>query len=201
TLDRYVLREFVKVIGLVLLSASSLFVIVDYSALSSDIVDNHIAAATVLDYYRFFFIHVLDQVLPISILLGTLVTFGVFSKNNEITAMKGHGISLYRVTLPVMVVAAIVSVLSFFLLDYVLPYSNEQASRLKNQIQGKETRRTFNPQQKQWIFGKGKYLFNFLSYDDQAKSLSQVQVFEFDPVTFRLTRRVWADEARFDGTG
>jgi len=201
TLDRYVLREFVKVIGLVLLSSSALYLIVDYSDISSDIADNHIAAATVLDYYRFFLLQVLDKTLPISILLATLVTFGMFAKNNEVTAMKAHGISLYRVTLPVMAVAAIVSVLSYFLLDFVLPYSNEQANKLKNQIKGKESRRTFNPQQKQWIFGKGKYLFNFLSYDKEARSLSQVQVFEFDPATFRLTRRVWADEARFDGTG
>jgi lipopolysaccharide export LptBFGC system permease protein LptF len=55
--------------------------------------------------------------------------------------------------------------------------------------------------QRQWLFGKGRYLFNFLNYDRSSRTLSQVQVFEFDPVSFKLTRRIYAEEARFDGSG
>jgi LPS export ABC transporter permease LptG len=135
------------------------------------------------------------------VLVGTLVTFGLFSKNNEVTAMKAHGISLYRIALPVLTMAALVSVMSYLLLDFVLPYSNERANKLKNFIKGKETRQSFSANQRQWVFGKGKYLFNFLSFDRDTNTLSQVQVFEFDPVSFKLTRRVWAQEAHFDGNG
>jgi LPS export ABC transporter permease LptF/LPS export ABC transporter permease LptG len=202
TLDRYVLREFFKVMFLVLISATMLIVVVDYlTDTAGSAAENHVATQTVIAYYRYFVLHSLDLTLPISVLLATLITFGVFSKNNEVTAMKAHGISLYRLAVPVLIVATVVSVLSYFLLDFVLPYANERAAKLKNIIKGRETRRAFSVQQRQWIFGKGRYLFNFLSYDKSTQTLSQVQVFEFDPVSFHLTRRVWADEARFDGTG
>jgi len=56
-------------------------------------------------------------------------------------------------------------------------------------------------QQKLWFLGKGRYIINFLAYDRDEKELSQVQVFEFHPTKFRLTRRVYAEHARWDGTG
>ena len=38
---------------------------------------------------------------PISVLVAVLLTLGVMSKQNEITAFKACGVSLYRLALPV----------------------------------------------------------------------------------------------------
>lgn len=201
TIDRYILRGFVGILGLVLLSTAVLFLIIEYTELATDISENNIAAPVVASYFRYYLIQILDWVLPISILLTTLVTFGVFSKNNEVTAMKANGISLYRISLPVIVMAGAVSVVAYLLLDFVLPYSNQKLAFLRNVIKGKETAQTFNAEQKRWIFGKGRYLFNYLKYDETTRTLSDVQVIELAPRSFRIQRRIAADEARFDGTG
>lgn len=201
TIDRYILRGFIGILGLVLLSTAVLFLIIEYTELATDISENKIAAPVVASYFRYYLIQILDWVLPISILLTTLVTFGVFSKNNEVTAMKANGISLYRISLPVLVMAGAVSVVAYLLLDFVLPYSNQKLAFLRNVIKGKETAQTFNAEQKRWIFGKGRYLFNFLKYDEATRTLSDVQVVELAPNGFRIRRRISADEARFDGTG
>lgn len=200
-LDRYILKEFLKILALVLVSTAVLFLIVDYTEIIEEVTTNRIPLSIVASYYRYFVLQVLNYTLPLSVLLGTLITFGILSKNNEVTALKANGVSLYRVALPVVMVAAALSLFSYFLLDFVLPYSNQRVTELKSIIRGNRTPQSFSIQQRQWVFGKGRYLFNFLSYDREAKSLSQVQVFEFDPVDFKLTRRVWAEEARFDGTG
>ena len=200
TVDRYVLREFIKILALVLISTAALFVIVDYTDLSGDIRANHIAFHTVFAYYRFLLFQILNYTLPISVLVSTLVTFGLLSKNNEITAFKSSGISLYRVSLPIIAIAGVMSILSYLMLDFVLPYSNQRVDQLRNKIKGKRTVASAQ-QQKSWFLGKGRYLINFLSYDRNAKQLSQVQVFEFHPTEFRLTRRVYADRARWDGSG
>jgi LPS export ABC transporter permease LptG/LPS export ABC transporter permease LptF len=199
-LDRYVLREFLKVLALVLISTAALFVIVDYTDLSGDIRQNHIPFHTVFAYYRFTIFQILNWTLPISVLVATLVTFGIFSKSNEVTAFKSSGMSLYRVALPVMAIAGVISVLAYLMLDYVLPYSNRRVDELRNRIKGKKAVLAQN-QQKLWFLGKGRYIINFLSYDRNAQQLSQVQVFEFHPVKFRVTRRVYADRAKWDGEG
>jgi Predicted permeases len=203
TLDRYILREFLKILGLVLVSTAALFIIFDYTDLSGDIRTNHISLQTVLSYYRFGLFGILNYTLPISVLVATLVTFGIFSKNNEVTAFKSGGMSLYRAALPIVGIAIAISGLAYLQLDYVLPYSNQRVEELRNKIKAKRTAPSVaSPhQQKLWFLGKGHYLINFLAYDRDEKELSQVQVFEFHPTKFKLTRRVYADRARWDGVG
>src|SRR5258708_2732350 len=203
TLDRYIIREFLKILMLVLVSTAALFVIVDYTDLSGDIRTNHIAFHTVASYYRFLIFQILNYTLPISVLVSTLVTFGIFSKNNEVTAFKSGGMSLYRAALPIVGIALAISALAYLQLDYVLPYSNQRVEELRNRIKAKKTVRAIPTphQQKLWFLGKGRYIINFLAYDRDEKELTPVQVFEFHPTKFRLTRRVYADHAKWDGVG
>lgn len=203
TLDRYIIREFLKILTLVLVSTAALFIIVDYTDLSGDIRTNHIATSVVGEYYRYLIFQILNYTLPISVLVSTLVTFGIFSKNNEVTAFKSSGMSLYRAALPIIGIAVAISALAYLQLDYVLPYSNQRVEELRNRIKAKRTSYSVATphQQKLWFLGKGRYLINFLAYDRDEKELSQVQVFEFHPTKFRLTRRVYAEHARWDGVG
>jgi len=204
TLDRYILREFLKILAMVLVSTAALFMIVDYTDLSGDIRANHIPLSIVGEYYRYLIFQILNYTLPISVLVSTLVTFGIFSKNNEVTAFKSGGMSLYRAALPIVGIAIAISMLAYLQLDYVLPYSNQRVEELRTRIKAKRSavRPVTAPhQQKLWFLGKGRYLINFLAYDRDEKELSQVQVFEFHPTKFRLTRRVYAAHARWDGVG
>lgn len=198
TLDRYVLREFLKVLAMVLVSVIALFVIVDYNEIAKDIRENKASFSTVLTYYRFQIFQVVDWTLPISVLVATLVTFGMLSKNNEVTAMKANGVSLFRVSLPIVAVAAIVGLLAYFVRDFVLPYSTKRVQEVRRRIEGKETR-TAATQQKLWYLGAGRYVINFLSYDNNARQLSEVQVFEFHPTEFRMVRRIYSRTATWTG--
>jgi LPS export ABC transporter permease LptG len=199
-IDRYILREFLKILALVLISVAVLAIVVDYTQISGDVQQNKIAFHTLFAYYRFMLFQILNWTVPISVLVATLITFGLFSKSNEVTAFKSAGISLYRIALPVVSIAVAMSVLSYLMLDYVLPYSNQRVDELRKKIKGQRTVAAQN-QQKLWFLGKGRYIINFLSYDRNARQLSQVQVFEFHPIQFRLTRRVYAESARWDGQG
>jgi LPS export ABC transporter permease LptG len=203
-LDRYILREFTKMLSLVLISTVTLFVIVDYTDLAHDIRANQIAFHTVIAYYRFAIFQILHWTLPISVLVATLVTFGILSKNNEVTALKSGGVSLYRVALPIIFIASIIALLAYLMLDFVLPYANQRVEQLHNKIRGKGpvAVQAATQQQKLWFLGKnGRYIINFLNYDNNAKQLAQVQVLEFHPSEFRLTRRVYAERATWDGRG
>src|ERR1043165_8317611 len=202
-LDRYILREFIKVLSLVLISTIALFVIVDYTDLAHDIRANQIAFHTVLAYYRFNIFQILHWTLPIAVLVATLVTFGILSKNNEVTALKSGGVSLYRVALPIIFIAVIIAGLAYLMLDFVPPYANQRVDQLRNKIRGKgPVAMQSASQPKLWFLGKnGRYIINFLAYDNNAKQLSQVQVLEFHPTEFRLTRRVYAERATGDGRG
>jgi LPS export ABC transporter permease LptG/LPS export ABC transporter permease LptF len=201
TLDRYVLREFVKILTLVIASTAMLVMLVTYTEIAGDIRERHIPLGMVLEYFRLYFFQALGWTLPISVLVATLVTFGILAKNNEVTAFKANGVSLYRVAFPIVAVSLLMSGLSYLLNDFVLPYSTQRLQQIEDRIKGRHVAAISSPnQQKQWYRGRGNYIFNFLSYDPEQQELKEVQVFEFSP-DFRLVRRVWARTAKWDGTG
>jgi lipopolysaccharide export LptBFGC system permease protein LptF len=52
---------------------------------------------------------------------------------------------------------------------------------------------------RQWLFGQGKYIYNYRRYDEARQELERLQVFEFDSAP-RLVRRLYAERARWDGS-
>ena len=62
--------------------------------------------------------------IPTAILLGTLITFGRLSGDSEITAFKASGISLYQLSIPVLIFSVLACLLTSFLVYYGLPWGN-----------------------------------------------------------------------------
>jgi lipopolysaccharide export system permease protein len=66
--------------------------------------------------------------IPMATLLSVLLTFNRLSSDNEITALKASGVSLYQMTPPVLLLALSTTLATTFLSLYSLPRAN-QASR------------------------------------------------------------------------
>jgi len=62
--------------------------------------------------------------LPLAILLSSIMTFGNLSENNELTALKSSGLSLYRIVRPLAGVAIIIAICTFYFANYVIPVAN-----------------------------------------------------------------------------
>lgn len=75
--------------------------------------------------------------LPLAILLASLMTFGNMGEFSELTALKSSGIPLNRIMRPLIFLIAIISIVSFFFSNNVLPYSNRQARTLLYDIRRK----------------------------------------------------------------
>jgi lipopolysaccharide export system permease protein len=73
--------------------------------------------------------------LPLAILLSSLMTFGSLAENNELTALKSSGLSLYRIMRPLMVIVIIISISTFYFANYVIPVFNLKFHTLLYDIQ------------------------------------------------------------------
>ena len=62
--------------------------------------------------------------LPLAILLSSIMTFGNLSENNELTALKAAGLSLYRIIRPLTGVVLIIALATFYFANYVIPIAN-----------------------------------------------------------------------------
>jgi len=81
----------------------------------------------IAEYYIVTSPDVLVIILPMALLLALLYCLTNHARNNEITAIRGAGISLWRLSLPYFVVGIFASIILFVLNEYVVPDSSEAA--------------------------------------------------------------------------
>lgn len=193
-LDLYVLRSWLFYLAILLVTFTGIYMIFDFFQNLGDIVRNHIGTQIVLEYYWYLTPQVIYLMLPLSILVATLVCFGLLSKSNEITAIKSAGVSLYRISIPILVAGGLFSGSMFLLGNNYLPETNQQQDALRNQIKGKPAQTMYRPD-RQWIFGKSDNIYNYLFFDPDLNVFANLSVFEIDSNDFRLKRRIYATRA------
>jgi LPS export ABC transporter permease LptG len=139
---------------------------------------------------------------PLSVLIAVLVVFGMLNRSSELTAMKASGISLYRIVLPVLVIASVLAVALFVFDQLYLPTANRRQEALRNVIKGKPPQTFEHPGQK-WIFGlqepdKPGRIFYYEFFDPTQNAFGNVTVFEFNPDSFSISRRIFASDAHWE---
>jgi LPS export ABC transporter permease LptG/LPS export ABC transporter permease LptF len=201
-LDEYVVREFLIMFILVLCGFVMLMLVFTFFELISDILRNRIPLSTVGQYLINLTPSMLYTIAPLAVLIAVLVTFGVLNRNSEIIAMKATGISLYRLVVPVVGIAAILAVSLFCFDEFYLPQANRRQEALRNIIKGRPAQTVLHPEQR-WIFGQPNAgepgrIFYYQFFDPIKHEFANLSVFEFDPATFAITRRIFASRVFWD---
>jgi LPS export ABC transporter permease LptG/LPS export ABC transporter permease LptF len=199
-LDDYVLRDFFLYLAMIAGTFVMLLLIFTLFELLGDILRNHVSTLlvgayllNVTPYFLYF------PIAPLSMLLATLVTFGMLQRSNEITAIKAAGISPYRVVVPVLVAATVVAGGMFLSDQLYLPYTNKRQDELRNRIKGKPPQTYLRPDRK-WIFGQHSDIYYYQFFDPDRDVFGGISVFQFDPRTFQITHRVRAERAHWSSS-
>ncbi len=202
-LDYYILRSWLFYLVLLVLTFTGIYLIFDFYQILGDVLRNHIAARVVVNYYWFLLPQAIYYpALPLSILVATLVSFGLLTKTNQITAIKSAGISIYRAALPILAASAILSVGMFLFGDRYLPQANQRRDALRNQIKGKRPQTYYRPD-RQWIFGQANRIYNHRFFDPDRNVFADLSVFRVrsanlppDPAHLRQPRPVGTSHPR-----
>jgi LPS export ABC transporter permease LptG len=195
-LDTYILTAFLFYFVVVLASFVSMTQIYNFFELLGDIVRNKISLTKVFTYLFFLTPKLIYETLPISVLVGVLVTFGMLTKHNEVTAFKACGISLHRLAIPILVISSFLSGGLFAFDHYYVPEANRRQDALRNEIKGRAVQTYLSPERK-WIFGKGSRIYYYKFFDQTENVMGGVSVFELDPTSFQLVRQISAERAHW----
>jgi len=198
-LDDYVLREFLTYVGMVLAAFLLLTLVFTFFEILKDVLRNSVSMGTVGEYLLMVLPSMLYLMTPMSVLIAVLVTFGLMSRANEITAMKATGISIYRAVIPVLVMSAFIATGLFFFDQIYLPRFNKRQETLFNRIKGRPAQTYLNPGRK-FIFGAHNdiYYYEFFDSSTDHSSFGNLSSFSFDPKTFDIRRRVSASSAHWE---
>jgi lipopolysaccharide export system permease protein len=89
----------------------------------------------IIGKFIFYFIPTLvDKVLPLTVLLSSILTFGTFAENYEFAAMKASGISLQRGMRSLIAFVLFLGVVTFFFANNVIPKSEQKIFNLRRNI-------------------------------------------------------------------
>jgi LPS export ABC transporter permease LptG len=193
-LDDYILRDFVLYLAIILGSFLMLLLVFTLFELIGDILRNQISPVIVLEYLLNVSPYFIYNVTPLSMLLTVLITFGLMTRSNEITAIKATGISIYRVIVPVLLASAIVAAGLFFFDQFYLPIANKRQDALRNQIKGKPAQTYLLPDRK-WIKGQQNTIYYYKFFDPDRDEFGDLTIFRYDPVSFRMLERIAANRA------
>jgi len=195
-LHRYIIREYLKIFALSLSSLILIYIVVLFFQ-KLNLFNRFQAPFYLMFEYLLYKIPeaTFQWTIPYAALLSTLLTLGTFSRYSEITAFKAGGISLYRITLPLILIVLVISFLSFLGNDYLVPYTNQKTRYLLDVKVRKEPPTSFFKNYKIW-YRSDHLIFNIQLLDPKQKALKGFTLYEFDD-QFRCVRRIDANEARW----
>jgi LPS export ABC transporter permease LptG/LPS export ABC transporter permease LptF len=195
--DNYVLSSLFFYFTLLVTSFVVMTLVFTFFELLSDILRHNIPMSQALKYLFFLTPKLIYDTTPVAVLVAVLVTFGVLTKNNEITAMKACGISLYRLAIPTLLTAAGLSTFLFVFDYYVVPDANRVQEALRDQIKGRPTQTYFRPDRK-WIFGEENRIYYYKHFEPYHQVMIDVNVYELESNPMRLKRHISAERARWE---
>lgn len=194
-LNRYIAITWLRLFGLCLGSFVAVYLVLDMM----DKIPRYLRAGGALPDIAAFFLNKLPEMIgqtaAFSTLMATLLTLGLLSRNAEITAMRSCGISLLRISLPMLALGLGVSILMLVNAELLVPKSYQRMDyieRIKIKKQGHNAVFKLN---NIW-FRSDRSILQAQAFDPQMRTLKGVTVWTLDESLSPLSR-IDADRAEF----
>ncbi len=202
-LDRYVLREFVRILLLAVLGSTVIFVLIHLMDHIDRYLDDNATFGEVGRYYLHLLPYNAIITLPMAMLIATILAMGELGRHEELTAMKAGGRSLYRVVLPILASALLVSLAVLALGETLIPRLNARATEIE-QVEIKEQRNEYRDYRSDFPYrNDAGYLFlirSLFASDAAGASADQVEVQRVLPdggfIRINSPKMYWEPERR-----
>ena len=199
--DTYILSGFLFYTCVVLASLVSMILVYEFFDLMGDMFRNKISFGIMLQHLFFYTPQLIYDMVPVSVLVAVLVHLTVLSKQNEVSAFKACGVSLYRLATPILVGSAIFCGGLFAFNYQYVPAAYLKQDALRDVIKGRVTKQSYQQKDHKWIMGDDSRIYYYHYFDTAAGAMSDVYVFDLEPNTFRLTREIVAERATWSPVG
>jgi lipopolysaccharide export system permease protein len=199
-IDRYLVREFVTFMAVGLAVAAALFVVIDLLQTLDRYLRVKPPLLYILEHFAYRLPPALHDGLPVIMLVATIFLFLTLSRYHELTAMKAAGLSLYRVSLPILGIGVVVAAAAGLFQELVLPGLNEHGDEVDRvKIRGQAPRH-LQSRQRLWVRSSDTRFYRIELLHPGTNDMYGVTILEVDK-DFRLTDRLDARRAHWTPAG
>lgn len=194
-LNRYIAFTWLRLFSLCLGSFVALYLVLDMM----DKIPRFIRAGGAIDDILLFFVcklpEMIGQTASFSILMTTLLTLGLLSRSSEVIAMRSCGVSLLRISFPMLALGLAASVLLLFNAELVVPKSYERMDYIERVAIKKQNVNAFFKRNNIW-FHSDTMILQAQMFEPQTKVLKGVIIWTLDASMNPLSR-IDAETAEF----
>ena len=133
-LDKYLLKTFLTTFTTVFVILFFIFILQTVWLFISELAGKDLDLLMIIKFLAFSMPRIVPLVLPLSILLASIMTFGNLAENYEFAAMKSSGISLQRAMRSLTVFIVLLSIMAFFFSNNVSPYAEYKFINFRKNI-------------------------------------------------------------------
>ena len=133
-IDKYLLKSFLITFTTVFVILFFIFVLQSIWLFIAELAGKDLDFITILKFISFYSPIMVPLVLPLSILLASIMTFGSFAENYEFAAMKSGGISLGRAMRYLILCSFVFSAVAFLFANNIIPEAQFRFINLRKTI-------------------------------------------------------------------
>ncbi|MFV8271068.1 LptF/LptG family permease [Flavobacterium sp. GT2N3] len=133
-LDKYLLKTFLTTFTTVFVILFFIFILQTVWLFISELAGKDLDLLMIIKFLAFSMPRIVPLVLPLSVLLSSIMTFGNLAENYEFAAMKSSGISLQRAMRSLTVFIVLLSIIAFFFSNNVIPYAEYKFINFRKNI-------------------------------------------------------------------
>ncbi|MBF4516142.1 LptF/LptG family permease [Flavobacterium sp. ANB] len=133
-LDKYLLKTFLITFTTVFVILFFIFILQTVWLFISELAGKDLDLLLVVKFLLFSMPRIIPLVLPLSVLLASIMTFGNLAENYEFAAMKSSGISLQRAMRVLIVFIFVLSIVAFWFANNVIPYAEYKFVNFRKNI-------------------------------------------------------------------
>jgi len=129
-INRYLAKEIIQPFGIVLFVMTFVLLMGKILQLMDLMINKGVSLVSIVKLILFLLPSFLVFTIPIALLISILIALGRLSSDNELTVFKASGLSLYRITPPILLIAVLAFLLTALTTLFLAPYSNSATKAL-----------------------------------------------------------------------
>ena len=133
-IDRYIIKEYLTRLVSVFSICFLIFIVQTFWLFIDELAGKGLGFDTILKFLVYYSPKLIPLVLPLSIVLASLMTFGSLAENYEFAAMKSTGISLFRAMTPLIILHIALGIGAFYFSNHVIPYGELKSYNLRRNL-------------------------------------------------------------------
>ena len=175
-LDRYIVKKFLAVLFFTTLAFIVIFIVVDLVEHLDKFITSKAGIDRTFLYYVYYIPYIIVLTLPVNMLLSSLFSLGSMAQHNELIAVLSSGVSLYRIVFPLLFVALIISIVSGFAGETMVPEANRRRFDIYRYEIRNQPREAVGTQRQISLQDYDNRQISILYYDARKKRANKVNI-------------------------